>query len=167
MLYLLLGFFLMYAWLAGQFGRLALPLVILATAPMALAGVAIGLLASGQPLTLYTLYGCVALTGVAVNASIVLVSAGEDRLALGMSPRTAAFHAARRRLVPIIITTLTVIGGLIALAFGWGGNSLLWGPLASAIVWGLTVATPLTLFVTPLLHATLMRWRLRSEQGGA
>lgn len=161
--YLMLGFFLMYAWLAGQFGRLALPLVILATAPMALAGVVIGLLVSGQPITLYTLYGCVALTGVAVNASIVLVSAGEDRLALGMDPLSAAFHAARRRLVPIIITTLTVIGGLISLAFGWGGNSLLWGPLASAIVWGLAVATPLTLFVTPLLHASLMRGRLRRE----
>ncbi|MDD5390774.1 MAG: efflux RND transporter permease subunit [Gallionellaceae bacterium] len=163
LLYLLLGFILMYAWLAGQFGRLALPLVILATAPMAWAGVAIGLLASGQSITLYTLYGCVALSGVAVNASIVLVSAGEDRLALGMNPLAAAFHAARRRLVPIIITTLTVIGGLISLAFGWGGNSLLWGPLASAIVWGLAVATPLTLFVTPLLHAWLMRRRLGSE----
>ncbi len=167
LLYLLLGFALMYAWLAGQFGRLALPLVILATAPMAWAGVAIGLLVSGQPITLYTLYGCVALSGVAVNASIVLVSAGEDRLSLGMNPLAAAFHAARRRLVPIIITTLTVIGGLISLAFGWGGNSLLWGPLASAIVWGLAVATPLTLFVTPLLHAWLMRRRLRGEQRGA
>ncbi|MDP2834518.1 MAG: efflux RND transporter permease subunit [Pseudomonadota bacterium] len=163
LLYLLLGFILMYAWLAGQFGRLALPLVILATAPMAWAGVAIGLLASGQSITLYTLYGCVALSGVAVNASIVLVSAGEDRLLLGMSPLAAAFHAARRRLVPIIITTLTVIGGLISLATGVGGNSLLWGPLASAIVWGLAVATPLTLFVTPLMHAWLMRRRLRSE----
>ncbi len=158
--YLLLGFVLMYAWLAVQFARLALPLVILATAPMALAGVAIGLFVVGQPITLYTLYGCVALTGVAVNASIVLVSAGEDRYAWGCRPLAAAFHAARRRLVPIIITTLTVIGGLISLAFGWGGDSLLWGPLASAIVWGLAVATPLTLFVTPLLHAGLMRRRL-------
>lgn len=165
LLYLLLGFTLMYAWLAIQFARLILPLVILATAPMALAGVGIGLLVSGQPITLYTLYGCVALTGVAVNASIVLVSAGEDRLARWMNPLSAAFHAARRRLLPIIITTLTVIGGLISLAFGWGGDSLLWGPLASAIVWGLAVATPLTLFVTPLLHAYLMRRRLHDEGG--
>lgn len=160
--YLLLGFALMYAWLAVQFGRPVLPLVILATAPMAWAGVVIGLLVSGQPITLYTLYGCVALSGVAVNASIVLVSAGEDRLLLGMSPLASAFLAARRRLVPIIITTLTVIGGLVSLAFGWGGNSLLWGPLASAIVWGLVVATPLTLFVTPLMHTALLRLRART-----
>lgn len=160
---LVLGFVLMYALLALQFGRLVLPLVILATAPMALAGVVIGLWVSGQPVTLYTLYGGVALSGVAVNASIVLASAGEDRLALGMHPLRAAFHAARRRLLPIIITTLTVIGGLISLAFGWGGNSLLWGPVASAIVWGLAVATPLTLFVTPLMHGWLMGLRLRRE----
>ncbi len=160
---LALGFALMYGLLAAQFGRLALPLVILATAPLALAGVAIGLLATGQPLTLYTLYGCVALSGVAVNASIVLAAAGEDRLARGLPPMAAAFGAARRRLLPIIITTLTVIGGLISLAFGWGGNSLLWGPVASSIVWGLAVATPLTLFATPLMHGWLMRMRLAQE----
>jgi multidrug efflux pump subunit AcrB len=158
--FMVFGLVLMYALLAVQFGRLVLPLVILATAPMALAGVALGLLISGQPITLYTLYGCVALTGVAVNASIVLVSAGEDRLARGQPPLAAAFYAGRRRLVPIIITTLTVIGGLVSLAFGWGGNSLLWGPLAASIIWGLSVATPLTLFVTPLMHGWLMRRRL-------
>jgi multidrug efflux pump subunit AcrB len=159
--FLLLGFVLMYALLMVQFSRFILPLVILATAPMALAGVVIGLLISGQPITLYTLYGCVALSGVAVNSSIVLVSAGEDRLARGQAPMAAAFCAGRRRLIPIIITTLTVIGGLISLAFGWGGNSLLWGPLASSIIWGLTVATPLTLFITPLMHGWLMQRRLR------
>lgn len=164
---LALGFALMYGLLAAQFGRLVLPLVILATAPLALAGVAIGLLATGQPLTLYTLYGCVALSGVAVNASIVLAAAGEDRQARGQLPMTAAFNAARRRLLPIIITTLTVIGGLISLAFGWGGNSLLWGPVASSIVWGLAVATPLTLFATPLMHGWLMRQRLAREAAGA
>jgi multidrug efflux pump subunit AcrB len=67
-------------------------------------------------------------------------------------------------LLPIIITTLTVIGGLISLAFGWGGNSLLWGPVASSIVWGLAVATPLTLFATPLMHGWLMRKRLARER---
>lgn len=160
--FLIFGVLLMYALLAVQFGRLVLPLVILATTPMALAGVALGLLISGQPITLYTLYGCVALSGVAVNASIVLVSAGEDRLARGQPPLAAAFYAGRRRLVPIIITTLTVIGGLVSLAAGVGGDSLLWGPLAASIIWGLAVATPLTLFVTPLMHGWLMRKRLAS-----
>lgn len=163
--FLALGFLLMYGLLVVQFGRVVLPVVILATAPMALAGVALGLLISGAPLTLYTLYGCVALSGVAVNASIVLAAAGEDRLARGQAPMAAAFNAARRRLVPIIITTMTVIGGLVSLAFGWGGDSLLWGPLASSIIWGLAVATPLTLFATPLMHGWLMRQRLARNGG--
>jgi multidrug efflux pump subunit AcrB len=166
LVFLMLGFVLMYALLAVQFGRLVLPLVILATAPMALAGVVLGLLISGQPITLYTLYGCVALSGVAVNASIVLVAAGEDRFARGQPALAAAFYAGRRRLVPIIITTLTVIGGLVSLAFGWGGDSLLWGPLAASIIWGLAFATPLTLFVTPLMHGWLMRRRLVIQSAG-
>lgn len=153
----LLGILLMYALLAVQFGSLVQPLLMLATAPMALVGVALGLMATGQPLTLYTVYGCVALGGVAMNAAIVLIAAGRDRSEAGMAPLPAAFHAARRRLVPIIITTLSVLGGLLALAFGLAGQSLLWGPLAAAIVWGMAVATPLTLFATPMLYYRLAR----------
>lgn len=152
-----LGLGLMYLWLAAQFGSFLLPLLILATAPMAFAGVALGLAASGQPLSLYTLYGCVALGGVAVNASIVLVAAARDRLQAGFRPLAAAFHAARRRLLPILITTTAILGGLVSLAFGLGGESLLWGPLAAAIVWGLLVATPLTLFATPMLYYGMTR----------
>lgn len=156
-----LGIGLMYLWLAVQFGSFLLPLLILATAPMAFAGVALGLAASGQALSLYTLYGCVALGGVAVNASIVLVAAARDRLNAGFRPLSAAFHAARRRLVPILITTTAILGGLVSLAFGLGGQSLLWGPLAAAIVWGLLVATPLTLFATPMLYYGMARWLKR------
>ncbi len=155
----LLGILLMYGLLALQFRSGMLPLLMLATAPMALIGVAIGLMVSGQPLTLYTLYGCVALGGVAVNAAIVLIAAARDRLDNGMAPLPAAFHAARRRLIPIVITTLSILGGLLSLAFGLGGQSLLWGPLAAAIVWGMAVATPLTLFATPMLFYRLARVR--------
>ena len=69
----------------------------------------------------------------------------------------AAVHAARRRVVPILITTSTTIGGLLSLALGLGGKSLIWGPVASSIVWGLTVSTALTLFVVPLLYLVFMR----------
>jgi multidrug efflux pump subunit AcrB len=65
--------------------------------------------------------------------------------------------AARRRVVPVIITSTTTIGGLSSLAFGLGGDSLLWGPVAASIVWGLTVSTVLTLFVVPLLYWVFMR----------
>jgi multidrug efflux pump subunit AcrB len=161
----LLGLLAMYLLLSAQFRSFVLPLLILATAPMAFAGVILGLLVSGQPLTLYTLYGGVALGGVSINASIVLVAAARDRLERGFPPLAAAFHAARRRLPPILITTVAILGGLVSLAFGLGGQSLLWGPLAAAIVWGLAFATPLTLFATPLLYYALARRGARQAAG--
>ena len=69
----------------------------------------------------------------------------------------AIVWAARRRVVPILITTTTTIGGLFSLAFGIGGQSLLWGPVAASIVWGLAFSTVLTLFVVPLLYLVFMR----------
>lgn len=155
-----IGLGLMYLLLAMQFRSAWLPLLIMATAPMAFAGAFMGLLVTGQTLSLYTLYGGIALGGVAVNASIMLVAAAEDRRRLGFSATHAAFFAARRRLVPILITSLSIIAGLFSLAMGAAGQSVLWGPLAATLVWGLACATPLTLFATPLLYAALARRRL-------
>jgi hypothetical protein len=73
----------------------------------------------------------------------------------------AIMEASRRRVVPILITTTTTIGGLFSLAFGLGGKSLLWGPVASSIVWGLLFSTLLTLFAVPLLYLGFMRARRR------
>ena len=153
---LLLGVLLMYAILGAQFRSYFQPLIILTTVPMAFTGVVIGLLVTGNPLSLFTLYGVVALAGIAVNAAIVLISAANDRLARGMTVLHATLYAARRRVVPILITSLTTIAGLFSLATGLGGHSLLWGPVATAIVWGLAVSTGLTLFVIPLLYRLTM-----------
>jgi multidrug efflux pump subunit AcrB len=75
----------------------------------------------------------------------------------GMSTIHAIIQASRRRVVPILITTTTTIGGLFSLAFGLGGQSLLWGPVAASIVWGLAFSTVLTLFAVPLLYLGFMR----------
>jgi len=153
----LLGLGLIYLILAAQFKSYFQPLMILVTVPLAFTGVAYGLAISGNPLSLYTLYGVIALTGIAVNSAIVLIDAANDRLQRGMSPIHAIVQAARRRVVPILITTTTTIGGLFSLAFGLGGKSLLWGPVAASIVWGLAISTLLTLFVVPLLYLAFMR----------
>jgi multidrug efflux pump subunit AcrB len=165
----LLGVGLIYLILAAQFRSYWQPFLILVTVPLAFTGVAIGLLVSRNPISLYTLYGVIALTGIAVNSAIVLIDAANSRRADGMSVLHATVYAARRRLVPILMTTTTTIGGLISLALGLGGKSLLWGPVASAIVWGLGVSTAMTLFAVPLLYwASLRRggWtpRLRRRQ---
>ncbi len=152
-----LGVGLIYLILAAQFRSYWQPLMILVTVPLAFAGVAFGLAITRVPLSLYTLYGVIALTGIAVNSAIVLIAAANERLRAGMGCAHAIVWAARRRVVPILITTATTIGGLFSLAFGIGGNSLLWGPVAASIVWGLGFSTLLTLFVVPLLYLMFMR----------
>ena len=157
----LFGLGLIYLILAAQFKSYWQPLMILVTVPLAFSGVAFGLVLSSNPLSLYTLYGVIALTGIAVNSAIVLIDAANDRMQRGMSTIHATMQAARRRVVPILITTTTTIGGLFSLAFGLGGKSLLWGPVAASIVWGLAFSTVLTLFVVPLLYLASMRRQAR------
>jgi multidrug efflux pump subunit AcrB len=153
----LMGVGLIYLILAAQFKSYMQPMLILITVPLAFTGVILGLLVARIPLSLYTLYGVIALTGIAVNSAIVLIDAANERLASGMSVLHAAVYAARRRVVPILITSVTTIGGLFSLAVGLGGKSLLWGPVAASIVWGLGFSTVLTLFVMPLLYWMFMR----------
>jgi multidrug efflux pump subunit AcrB len=161
----LLGIGLIYLILAAQFRSYWQPLLILLTVPMAFTGVVFGLFVTQNPLSLYTLYGVIALTGIAVNSAIVLISAANERLKAGMSLQHATLYAARRRVVPILITTTTTIGGLFSLAVGLGGKSLIWGPMAASLVWGLLVATSLTLFTMPTMYRLAMQLRpaLRSR----
>ncbi|MFT5351253.1 MAG: multidrug efflux pump subunit AcrB, partial [Gammaproteobacteria bacterium] len=84
---------------------------------------------------------------------------------LGMSLLHATVYAARRRVIPIMITSLTTVAGLFSLAVGLAGKSLIWGPVATAIVWGLAFATILTLFVIPLLYRTFMGRSARVKLG--
>jgi multidrug efflux pump subunit AcrB len=69
----------------------------------------------------------------------------------------ATLYASRRRVIPVLITTLTTMAGLFSLAAGLGGKSLIWGPVATSIVWGLGFSSVLTLFVIPLLYRLSMR----------
>ena len=101
----------------------------------------------------------IALTGIAVNSAIVLIDAANERRAVGMSVQHAIIYAARRRVVPILITSTTTIGGLFSLAVGLGGKSLMWGPVAASIVWGLGFSTVLTLFAIPLVYRLALQRR--------
>ncbi len=153
----LLGLGLIYLIIATQFRSYFQPLLIVATIPMAFTGVVFGLLVTGNPLSLYTLYGVIALTGIAVNSAIVLIDAANARIQAGMRPLHATIYAARRRVIPVLMTTTTTIAGLFSLAVGLGGKSLVWGPVASSIVAGLGVASLLTLFLIPTLYRAFQR----------
>jgi multidrug efflux pump subunit AcrB len=161
------GLGLIYLIIGTQFRSYLQPFMILVTVPLAFTGVVIGLLITGNPMSLYTIYGVVALTGIAVNSAIVLIDAANDRLRKGMSVLHAIVYAARRRVVPILITSFTTVAGLFSLATGLGGESLLWGPVASSIMWGLAVATVMTLFVIPLVYrAGMTRSQRRKASAG-
>ena len=157
------GVGLIYLILAAQFRSYFQPLMILSTVPLAFTGVTAGLLITGNPLSLFTMYGVIALAGIAVNSAIVLISATNERLTAGRELSHAVVQAARRRVVPVLITSLTTIAGLSSLAAGLGGKSLLWGPVASSIVWGLGVATVLTLYAIPVLYSLSMRRSARKR----
>jgi multidrug efflux pump subunit AcrB len=153
----LFGLGLMYLILSTQFQSYFQPLMILLTVPMAFVGVVLGLLVSKDPLSLFTMYGIVALAGIAVNSSIVLIATANTNLKRGMSLVHATFYAGRRRMLPIMITTLTTVAGLFSLASGMGGHSLIWSPVATSIVWGLMFSSLLTLFVIPALYLSVMK----------
>ena len=146
------GVGLMYLILGTQFRSYTQPLLILAAVPMAFTGVVMGLLVSGNPLSLFTLYGVVALAGIAVNAAIVMIDKINRNIHSGMCCAHAVFFAARRRLLPVLITALTTIAGLFSLAVGLGGHSLLWSPVATVLVWGLMCSTLLSVFTIPVLY---------------
>ncbi len=157
----LMGLGLIYLILGTQFGSYFQPLIVMVSVPLAFAGVVFGLVITSNPLSLMTMYGIVALSGISVNAAIVLISAANARIESGMSVLHATIFAARRRVVPILITSMTTVAGLFSLAAGFAGQSLVWGPVATAIVSGLIFSTVLILIIIPLLYRATAKWRMR------
>lgn len=155
----LMGIGLIYLILGTQFKSYFQPVLVLCSIPLAFSGVVFGLTLTGNPMSLYTLYGVVALAGISVNAAIVLVSAANARIENGMSALHATVFAARRRVIPVLITSFTTIGGLFSLAAGFAGKSLVWGPVATAIVSGLFFSTVLILIAIPILYVVTAKYK--------
>jgi multidrug efflux pump subunit AcrB len=151
-----IGVFLIYLILATQFNSYTQPLLILITVPFAFVGVILFLLVSGTPLSTTVIYASVALAGIAVNDTIVLISfANESQRDEGMAIGPAVTNAAVMRLRPILLTSLTTIAGLVPTALGLGGESVVWGPMASTIIFGLIFSTMTTLIIVPSFYGLL------------
>ncbi|MFC2133710.1 efflux RND transporter permease subunit [Bacteroidota bacterium] len=154
-----LSLIIIFLILGTQFNSYSQPMLILTTVPFALIGAMLGLLISGNPFSVVSMFGFVALAGIVVNDAIVLISFMNDRrkgeqLSVTQHWRSI-IEAGRLRLRPIILTSLTTIFGLLPMAFGIGGMSQMWSPLANVILFGLLVSTGLTLFVIPAFTAIL------------
>ena len=143
--------------LVGQFNSVRRPLIILITIPLGMIGVIVGLLVMRSYFGFMTLLGVVSLAGIVINNAIVLI----DRIEIeihenGLTPAQAIVESAQRRLRPILLTTVTTLGGLVPLYLGGG---IMYQPMAVAIMFGLVFATALTLGVVPVLYALFFRVR--------
>jgi multidrug efflux pump len=154
-----IAMFLITILLVLQFNSIRRSLIILLTIPVAMVGVAAGLLTFNSYFGFMTLLGVIALFGIVVNNAIVLI----DRIEIeikenGLPPQQAIVEAGLRRLRPILLTTFTTILGLIPL---WIGGGPMWKPMAIAIVCGLAFSTLLTLGLVPILYSLFFRVRVR------
>jgi multidrug efflux pump subunit AcrB len=148
----LIGIFLIYVILGTQFKSYGQPFLILFAVPFSFVGIVLYLVLSGTPFSTTVMYAAVALAGIAVNDSIVLISFINDLREKNYATKDAVIRASVTRLRPIILTSVTTIGGLLPTAIGIGGRSVVWGPMASTIIFGLLFSTLTALLLVPCLY---------------
>ena len=151
----ILAMALVYMILAAQFESLIHPFVIIFAVPLAAVGVIWGLFVTGQSFNVISLIGVVVLVGIAVNDAIVKVDFINQERRRGTPLREAIVEAGKKRLRPIIMTTVTTVFGLAPMAIGLGRGAELQRPLAIAVISGLLSATFLTLIVIPVIYSYL------------
>lgn len=151
----LIAFMLIYFILGSLFQSFVQPLIVMAAIPFAMDGVIIGHLIMNEPLSFLSTMGLVALAGVVVNDSLILVDFINRSRDAGMHRDQAILASGEARLRPVLLTTVTTVGGLIPLAFFSSGQAKFLSPMAIAVVWGLSFATLLTLILIPCLYAML------------
>lgn len=167
---ILLALFLVYAAMAVQFESARDPLIVMLAVPFALIGVIGVLILTGTTLNLYSALGVIVLIGIVVNNAIVLVDVTNLlRREAGYALHEAVLEAGRRRLRPILMTTLTTACGLLPLALGWGEGSEMQSPLARVVVGGLLTSSLVTLLLVPSAYYLVERWghRRTATGGGA
>jgi multidrug efflux pump len=126
--------------------------MVLLTAPLGIVGVAFALLVFGQPFGFVAMLGTIALAGMIMRNTVILVDQIEQDIASGMEKWHAIREATVRRFRPIVLTAAAAVLAMIPLT-----RSILWGPMAYAIMGGLIVATVLTVLFVPALYAAWFR----------
>ncbi|WP_320127549.1 efflux RND transporter permease subunit [uncultured Sphaerochaeta sp.] len=159
---IILALLLVFAVMAAQFESLVDPFIIFATIPLLLIGVIFIHLVMGQDFTLFSIVGIIALIGVVVNNGIVLVDSINQLVAKRVPVKEACLTAARTRLRPILMTTLTTVLGMIPLAFFPGSGAEMMQPIAVTFVGGLLTGSFLTLFLSPVLYSIFNKRRERN-----
>ncbi len=163
---LLLSVVLVYMVLAAQFESLIHPLTVMLSVPLAGVGSIVAFFLAGKSLNIMAYIGLIMLAGIAVNDSIILVDAINRLRGEGFKLQEAIIEAGRRRIRPIIMTSLTTILALLPLTFGFGQGAALRAPMALAVIGGLVTSTLLTLVVIPCVYLVLDQLRSRLRPRG-
>ncbi|MCF8070462.1 MAG: efflux RND transporter permease subunit [Desulfobacterales bacterium] len=150
---LVLALVLVYMVLACQYESLRNPLIVMFSVPIAAIGVLITLFITKTTLNVQSYIGCIMLGGIVVNNAILLVDQAGRLIHDGMLTYDALIEAGRRRLRPILMTTLTTILGLLPLALGIGEGTDAQAPLARAVIGGLAGSMLITLALTPAIYS--------------
>ena len=152
---------LVYIVMASQFESFMSPFVIMFSIPFAFVGVILGLYVTGTPLGAMGMIGILILMGIVVKNGIVLIDYTILMRERGISVVESTVIAAKSRLRPILMTTLTTVLGMIPMAVGQGEGSEMWRSLGMVVAWGLTVSTLVTLVIIPTLYASMASWQER------
>lgn len=155
---------LVYMVMASQFESFMSPFVIMFSVPFAFVGVILGLWLTNTALGVMAMIGILILIGIVVKNGIVLI----DYLILlrerGMGILDAAVAAARSRLRPILMTTLTTVLGMIPMAAGTGEGSEMWKSLGITVAWGLSISTVVTLVLIPTIYCVFATRQEKRKQ---
>jgi len=159
---MLLAMILVFLVMTAQFESFFLPFVIMFTLPFAMIGVVLALLVSRATFSILSGAGCLLLIGIVVNNAIVLVDHIHNLRKQGLSDTESLLQAASDRLRPIMMTAITTIVGLLPMALGINDTgSMMYSPLAIAVLGGLIISTFLTPFVIPVIYSLsddLLKW---------
>ena len=147
------GIVLIFCILTVQFNSFRQPLIVILAIPLALIGAVFGLYITGVKFGFMATVGIVALVGIVVNDNIVLVDYCNQLRRKGISRDEALIEAGLRRLRPILLTTITTLGGLLPLTLDWGGGGAFWLPLGVTIIFGLGIDSLLTLVIVPVIYS--------------
>ncbi|MDZ7750543.1 MAG: efflux RND transporter permease subunit [Gammaproteobacteria bacterium] len=164
---LVLALVLVYMVLASQYESFGDPLIVMFTVPLAAIGVILTLFLTDTTLNLQSGIGCIMLAGIVVNNAILLVDQAGRLRRGGMATNEAVAEAGRRRLRPVLMTSLTTILALMPLALGIGEGTDAQAPLARVVVGGLASSALITLAVIPVVYSLFHRGGRRRPAGDA
>lgn len=151
----LLAILMIYVILAAQFNSLIQPLVVMFSIPFSVIGVVFALKIHNEALGFLVILGLIGLVGVVVNDSIILMDFINRLRSQGRERRESIIEAAKLRLRPIMLTTITTVLGVSTVAYGIGGKDPFLQPMALTFAWGLLFSTSLTLILIPCVRAII------------